>query len=155
LPPRLELSGDVNHQSQVTIDGNCAFTFLDAMALPFVVTATSGASDSLIDRLADGKLRPASVAGLQVAYLPIVFPSSHASNLLDLKNGDLLCAYYSGRWERKSDAVTGTHENWLPLRLLDRKYPELALAFNAVRCEVCVINGKNCGKGLSQRAAAV
>jgi hypothetical protein len=105
LPPRLELSGDVNHQSQVTIDGNCAFTFLDAMALPFVVTATSSASDSLIDRLADGKLRPASVAGLQVAYLPIVFPSSHASNLLDLKNGDLLCAYYSGRWERKSDVA--------------------------------------------------
>src|SRR6266851_6865669 len=43
------------------------------------------------------------------------------------------------------------HENWLTLRLLDRKYPELALAFNAVRCEVCVINGKNCGKGLSLR----
>ena len=105
MPPRLELSGDVNHQSQVTIDGNCAFTFLDAMALLFVVTATSSASDSLIDRLADGKLRPASVAGLQVAYLPIVFPSSHASNLLDLKNGDLLCAYYSGRWERKSDVA--------------------------------------------------
>jgi predicted neuraminidase len=81
------------------------FTFLHAMALLFVVTATTSASDSLIDRLADGKLRPASVAGLQVAYLPIVFPSSHASNLLDLKNGDLLCAYYSGRWEGKSDVA--------------------------------------------------
>jgi predicted neuraminidase len=81
------------------------FTFLDAMALLFVVRATSSASDSLIDSLADGKLRPTSVAGLQVAYLPIVSPSSHASSLLDLKNGDLLCACYSRRWERKSDVA--------------------------------------------------
>ena len=48
-------------------------------------------------------------------------------------------------------AVTGTHENGLTLRLLDRKYPELALAFNAVSCEICVIHGKNRGKGLSLR----
>ena len=48
-------------------------------------------------------------------------------------------------------AVTGTHENWLTLRLLDRKYPELALAFNAVRCEVCMINGKNYGNKFTLR----
>jgi predicted neuraminidase len=78
------------------------FTFLHAMALLFVVTATSGAFDSLIDTLADGKIRLESVAGLKVAYLPIVFPSSHSSNLLNLKNGDLVCACYSGRWEDKS-----------------------------------------------------
>jgi predicted neuraminidase len=78
------------------------FTFLHAIALLFVVTATSSAIDSLIDRLADGKIRSEPVAGLKVAYLPILFPSSHSSNLLNLKNGDLVCAYYSGLWEDKS-----------------------------------------------------
>lgn len=71
-------------------------------ALLLLVTVTSTASDSIIDRLASGKIRPSSVPGLQVAYLPIVFPSSHSSNLLNLSNGDLLCAYYSGRWEGQS-----------------------------------------------------
>jgi hypothetical protein len=32
------------------------------------------------------------------------------------------------------------------LRVIGRKYPELALSFNTVGCEVCMINGKNCGK---------
>ena len=76
--------------------------FVHAMIVLLLIAGTNIASDSLIDRLADGKIRPSSVAGLQVAYLPIVFPSSHSSNLLNLSNGDLLCAYYSGRWEDKS-----------------------------------------------------
>jgi predicted neuraminidase len=73
-----------------------------ALAVLFVAAATSSAFDSLIDTLSDGKIRPSAVAGLQVAYLPIVFPSSHSSDLLNLKNGDLMCAYHSGRWEDKS-----------------------------------------------------
>jgi hypothetical protein len=85
------------------------FTFLHALALLFVVTATSSAIDSLIDRLADGKIRPEPVAGLKVAYLPIVFPSSHSSNLLNLKNGDLVCTYYSGLWEDKSGVRLSSH----------------------------------------------
>jgi predicted neuraminidase len=73
------------------------------MIVLLLAAGTNTASDSLIDRLSDGKIRPSSVPGLQIAYLPIVFPSSHSSNLLNLSNGDLLCAYYSGRWEGKSD----------------------------------------------------
>jgi predicted neuraminidase len=72
-----------------------------AVTLFLVVSASTG-GNSLIEKLSDGKVRPSSVVGLQVAYLPIVFPSSHASNLLNLSNGDLLCAYYAGRWEGKS-----------------------------------------------------
>jgi predicted neuraminidase len=60
---------------------------------------------SQIDDLADGKVRPSSIAGLRAAYLPIVFPSSHSSNLLALRNGDLLCAWYSGRWEGEDVAI--------------------------------------------------
>jgi predicted neuraminidase len=67
------------------------------------LVATAGTPhDSLIERLSNGKIQRASITGLQVAYLPIVFPSSHSSNLLNLSSGDLLCAYYSGPWEGKS-----------------------------------------------------
>lgn len=80
-------------------------TFVHAIIVLFVIGGMNTASDSLIDRLANGKIQPSSVPGLQVAYLPIVFPSAHSSNLLNLSNGDLLCAYYSGRWEDKSDVA--------------------------------------------------
>lgn len=73
----------------------CAITWL------LLVCALGAADDSLVDKLADGKIWPSSIPGLQVTYLPIVFPSSHSSNLLNLRNGDLLCAYYSGLWEGK------------------------------------------------------
>jgi predicted neuraminidase len=78
------------------------FRFAHALVVLLLVAAASAPGDSLIEKLADGKVRPSYVGGLQVAYLPIVFPSSHSSNLLNLSNGDLLCAYYSGRWEGKS-----------------------------------------------------
>jgi predicted neuraminidase len=81
------------------------FTFVHAVIVLLLAAGTNTASDSLIDRLADGKIRSSSVTGLQAAYLPIVFPSSHSSNLLNLSNGDLLCAYYSGQWEGKSDVA--------------------------------------------------
>ncbi|HEY0265035.1 MAG TPA: sialidase family protein [Granulicella sp.] len=42
-------------------------------------------------------------AGLESAYLPRLFPSSHASNLLLLRNGDLLCFWFSGVDEGQSD----------------------------------------------------
>jgi predicted neuraminidase len=59
-------------------------------------------SDDVIEKLTDGSVRSSSIAGLREGFLPITFPSSHASNLLALQNGDLLCAYYSGTWEGES-----------------------------------------------------
>jgi predicted neuraminidase len=53
----------------------------------------------------DGKYRPSALAGVEEAYLPKTFPSSHAANLLQLKNGDLLCAWFSGSWEGDSDVA--------------------------------------------------
>jgi predicted neuraminidase len=73
-----------------------------AVIVCLLAAATAAFPDSLIDRLADGRIRSAPAEGLQVAYLPIIFPSSHAANLLELKNGDLLCAWYSGKWEGES-----------------------------------------------------
>lgn len=48
--------------------------------------------------MTDGVGRSSSIDGLHEACLPIVFPSSHSSNLLALRNGDLLCADDSGTW---------------------------------------------------------
>jgi predicted neuraminidase len=39
---------------------------------------------------------------MEEAYLPVIEPSSHAANLLQLKNGDLLCFWFAGSWEGKS-----------------------------------------------------
>ena len=49
----------------------------------------------------DGVMRK-TVSGTEEAYLPVIEPSSHAANLLQLKNGDLLCFWFSGVWEGKS-----------------------------------------------------
>jgi predicted neuraminidase len=76
--------------------------FVCALILLSFVWALHASGDSLIEKLADGRIRQSSIPGLSVAYLPMLFPSSHSSNLLSLNNGDLLCAYYSGLWEGKS-----------------------------------------------------
>src|SRR4029434_1467383 len=44
-----------------------------------------------------------------------------------------------------------TAREWFRLRVIGREHPELTLSFNAVRCEVCMINGKNYGKKLTLR----
>ena len=53
----------------------------------------------------DGRLRASVTPGLREAYLVPIFPSAHAANLLQLKNGDLLCAWFSGTWEGNSDVA--------------------------------------------------
>jgi predicted neuraminidase len=50
----------------------------------------------------DGQMRPVRDAETRAAYLTPIFPSSHAANLLALKNGDLLCFWFSGSWEGQS-----------------------------------------------------
>jgi predicted neuraminidase len=57
--------------------------------------------DPKIARMATGEWRHDSNLGLTVeaAYLPILYPSSHASNLYQLRNGDILCVWFSGSWE--------------------------------------------------------
>src|ERR1700733_9944112 len=58
--------------------------------------------DPLVAKLADGVERPNSILNLNETFLPILYPSSHAPNLLELKNGDLLCVWFSGSWEGSS-----------------------------------------------------
>jgi predicted neuraminidase len=50
-------------------------------------------------QMADGLVRPSRFVGAQEAYLPIIVNSNHASNLLALPNGDLLCFWFAGSEE--------------------------------------------------------
>jgi len=52
----------------------------------------------------DGVVRPGP-NGVRQAYLPVDFANSHASNLLFLPNGDLLCTWFSGSREGQSDVA--------------------------------------------------
>jgi hypothetical protein len=68
-----------------------ALRLLISVLAPLVFTMASAFS-SQIDNLSDGRVRATSVPGLKAAYLPIVFPSSHSSNLLSLREwGSPVC----------------------------------------------------------------
>lgn len=51
----------------------------------------------------DGVIRENKQAGYQEAFIPSENPQNHASNLLELSNGDLLCVWFSGTQEGVSD----------------------------------------------------
>ncbi|MGD0346245.1 MAG: sialidase family protein [Terracidiphilus sp.] len=108
----------------------CGLWFL-LMAAGGSALAQNAAARPLLDpavaKLADGVER--FNASLQAAetYLPILYPSSHAANLYELKNGDVLCVWFSGTWEGSSGVgivisrrPKGSR-NWEPTLLIDRQ----------------------------------
>jgi predicted neuraminidase len=80
------------------------FAFVCALVAPLALPAQLDYSKA-IGAPVDGRLRSSATAGLKEAYLVPIFPSAHAANLLELKNGDLLCAWFSGTWEGDSDVT--------------------------------------------------
>lgn len=75
----------------------------------------------------DGLLRPTQYPGVEQAYLPAIRPSSHAANLIVLKNGDVLCFWFTGTWEGQSGVgiamsrlTPGSHQ-WTKPMLIDSK----------------------------------
>jgi predicted neuraminidase len=89
--------------------------------------ATMKLIDPKVVTLADGVER--KNLGLQTdeVYLPIFYPSSHAANLLELRNGDVLCVWFSGTWEGSSEVgivISRRRKgsrNWEQTRLIDRR----------------------------------
>jgi predicted neuraminidase len=86
--------------------------------------------DAAVLKQADGLQRANSGEGYIESYLPVLYPSSHAANLLQLRNGDLLCVWFSGTWEGKSGVgivisrrAKGS-KRWGPARLIDRREAE-------------------------------
>ncbi len=108
----------------------CALLLLPVLAVNGIALAQDAGKpllDPSIPNLADGLER--FNANLQAAetYLPILYPSSHAANLYELKNGDVLCVWFSGTWEGSSDVgivisrrPSGSR-NWGPPVLIDRQ----------------------------------
>lgn len=71
----------------------------------------------------DGSLRPSEPPGMVEAYIPTIFPSSHAANLLVLKNEDILCFWFSGAGEGHSNGIAmsrlskGTRQWSIPIEV--------------------------------------
>lgn len=65
-----------------------------------------------IGQWVDGRMRGAGSSGMREAYLTPIFASSHAASLLALRNGDMLCFWFSGSWEGHSGV--GIVESRLP-----------------------------------------
>lgn len=109
-------------------------TLLSALALPLAQAQEKPQAKRLIDpavlQRADGLLRTDRTTGLTEAYLPVLDPSSHAANLLELRNGDLLCVWFSGSWEGKSGVgivvsrLKKGSRQWGPTQLIDRREGE-------------------------------
>lgn len=85
--------------------------FLFSLLFPMVVSAQAAhpnAADlrhtyaAAIGHPLDGRMRAVDTSGLREAWFAPIFPSSHASSLLPLRNGDLLCFWFSGTWEGDS-----------------------------------------------------
>jgi predicted neuraminidase len=108
---------------------------LAAFAIAGRTPAQSAASSkALVDpsvvKLADGVERFNASLDAREVYLPILYPNSHAANLLELRNGDVLCVWFSGSWEGSSGVgivmsrrVKGSR-NWGPTTLIDRRAGE-------------------------------
>ena len=56
-------------------------------------------------RNSDGLFRSSPTAGMEEAYLGKLFRISHAANLVQLKNSDLLCFWFSGTGEGESNVA--------------------------------------------------
>ena len=75
----------------------------------------------------DGRLRASADPGVESAYLPAIEPSSHAANLIVMRNGDLLCFWFTGAWEGESGVgiamsrLTPESHQWSQPVLLDNK----------------------------------
>ncbi|HEX5481492.1 MAG TPA: sialidase family protein [Terriglobia bacterium] len=80
----------------------CSITLILA-ALSFAgATCLARDAAQTVYQMADGVVRPSRFEGAKRAYLPIIVNSNHASNLLGLPNGDLLCFWFPGTWEGRS-----------------------------------------------------
>jgi len=68
-------------------------------------TLPTPAADAVTATQCDGNFHASRAKGVEEAYLAKLFPISHAANLVKLKNGDLLCFWFSGTGEGESNVA--------------------------------------------------
>lgn len=85
--------------SKGSMCGALAMMVMTAFAVPGRAQATPAVD---VAAVSDGTFHAAPGAGAEEAYLPILSPASHAANLIQLRNGDILCFWFSGTKEGAS-----------------------------------------------------
>jgi predicted neuraminidase len=85
----------------------CCMCFLWASFFSLFIAAQGASSIPAKNAttLFDGRFHTSSANGMEEAYLETLARSSHAANLLKLKNGDLLCFWFSGTHEGDSNVA--------------------------------------------------
>jgi predicted neuraminidase len=85
----------------------CCVCLLCALYSSLFVAAQGASPTSATNATAlfDGTFHASSTNGMEEAYLETLARSSHAANLLKLKNGDLLCFWFSGTHEGDSNVA--------------------------------------------------
>lgn len=103
------------------------FCMAGILCLEFIVALFSFANENTSVRVTfDGRLRPVAT-GITEAYMPALYPSSHAANLIALQNGDVLCFWFSGTAEGASDVgivmsrLTRGSSQWTTPTLIDHQ----------------------------------
>ncbi len=71
-------------------------------ALLFTMASWLSTLGQTVPQMLDGIVRSSHLADAREAYLPIIWPISHAANLLALPDGDLLCFWFTGTEEGSS-----------------------------------------------------
>ncbi len=104
---------------------------LQISCAPCLLWSQTGDAHSLIDSRvmegANGRFQHSAQTGLDVAYLPAIGSSSHAPNLIRLRNGDVLLFWYTGTWEGESGVeivmsrLPRGSEQWTAPQVIDRK----------------------------------
>jgi predicted neuraminidase len=97
------------------------------------LTASAQTSDPLkplidpaVVQHADGVFRPGTTPGTEEALLPILYPSSHAANVIPLRDGGLAAVWFSGTWEGQSGVgivfsrLDNGSKQWSKTVLIDR-----------------------------------
>jgi predicted neuraminidase len=98
-----------------------------SLRMPAQAPTQKALLDPQVAKLADGRMQYNPALGVREAYLPILYPSSHAANLYQLRDGDILCVWFSGTWEGNSGVgivmsrLPKGSERWGPATLIDRK----------------------------------
>jgi predicted neuraminidase len=101
-----------------------------SLSIPLAFAQTAFRYRMDIGHPTDGVLRKLPHENMQEAYFDVLRASSHAANLLALRNGDVLCFWFTGTWEGESDVgiavsrLSPGSRKWTKPLLIDHKEGE-------------------------------
>jgi predicted neuraminidase len=103
---------------------------ISSLSIPLAFAQTAFHYKKDIGHPTDGVLRKVQHENMQEAYFDTLQASSHAANLLALRNGDVLCFWFTGTWEGESGVgiavsrLSPGSRKWTKPQLIDHKEGE-------------------------------